>query len=132
MTKHIDDIDRAECLRLLRKGVLGRIVYTVNALPAIQPVNYVVDGESIVIRTASASKLAMAGRREIVAFEVDDIDDDIGTGWSVVVTGQAGPVSERGEISRIDLLPLRSWAVTESGRYVRISCELVTGRRIID
>lgn len=128
----VEELDRAECLRLLRKSSLGRLVFTINALPAVQPVNYVLDDESIVIRTESTSKLAAAGRRDIVAFEVDDIDDVLGTGWSVAVTGQARAITEPGEIERVSKLPLHSWALDERGRYVRISCELVTGRRLVD
>lgn len=130
MTPRLEELDRAECLRLLRKSALGRLVYTVNALPAVQPVNYVLDEESIVIRTESASKLAIAGRHEIVAFEVDEIDDSTGTGWSVVVTGRARAVTDPDEIERAGKLPLHSWALDGRGRFVRISCELITGRRL--
>jgi nitroimidazol reductase NimA-like FMN-containing flavoprotein (pyridoxamine 5'-phosphate oxidase superfamily) len=128
MAKQVDDIERTECLRLLRKGTLGRIVYTVDALPAVRPVNYVLEDESIVIRTDSASKLAGGARPEIVAFEVDDIDDKTGAGWSVVVTGPARAITDEGEIARVSKLPLHPWVVDGDGRYVRISCEIVAGR----
>lgn len=43
---HILD-DRAECLSLLRTVPVGRIVFTECALPAIQPVNFTLDGASL-------------------------------------------------------------------------------------
>lgn len=129
-TERVEILDREECLRLLRSTAVGRIVFTANALPAVQPVNYTVDGGAIVIRTESTSKLAVAGRRDIVAFELDDIDPLSGAGWSVVVTGQASEVVAPVDIARVAALPLRSWVPDGAGRYVRISCDIVTGRRI--
>jgi hypothetical protein len=43
----------------------------------VRPVNFCLDGDDIVIRTAAGSKLAAATRRAVVAFEVDD-----STRWS--------------------------------------------------
>ncbi|MCA1836649.1 MAG: pyridoxamine 5'-phosphate oxidase family protein, partial [Actinobacteria bacterium] len=40
----LDSAGRAECLRLLRTGSVGRIVFTEQALPAIQPVNFTIEG----------------------------------------------------------------------------------------
>ena len=64
----------AECQRLLGTVSIGRIVFTVGALPAVHPVNFVVDGDEILFRTNSATKLAAATRNAIVAFEVDAFD----------------------------------------------------------
>lgn len=110
---------------------MGRIVYTANAMPAITPVNYLVDGESILIRTASTNKLAAAGRHEIVAFEADQIDPERSAGWSVVVTGRASEVTDPAELGRIASLPLHSWVLDGTGgRYIRINTDVVTGRRV--
>jgi len=56
----------AECQRLLETVAIGRIVFTVGALPAVHPVNFVVDGDEILLRTNSATKLAAATRNAIV------------------------------------------------------------------
>lgn len=109
---------------------VGRIVYTVDAMPAITPVNYVVDGESILIRTASTNKLAAAGRNEIVAFEADRIDPQRRAGWSVVITGRASEITDPTDLARVGALPLRSWVLDGTGRYIRIHTDLVTGRRL--
>jgi uncharacterized protein len=128
----LDLLDREECLRLLRCAPVGRIVYTANALPAVQPVNYVLDGETIVIRTESRSNLAAAGRHDVVAFEVDDIDPVRGTGWSVVVTGRAREVTGSAAVARLTALPLHPWTLDGPCRFVQISCEIVTGHRLTD
>ncbi len=128
----LDLLDRAECMRLLRRAPVGRIIYTANALPAVQPVNYVLDGETIVIRTESRSNLAAAGRHDVVAFEVDEIDPVRGTGWSVVVTGRAREVTGSAAMARVMALPLPPWTLDLPCRFVKISCEIVTGHRLTD
>ncbi|HVX43841.1 MAG TPA: pyridoxamine 5'-phosphate oxidase family protein [Mycobacteriales bacterium] len=126
----LDVIDREHCMRLLARHPLGRILYTNGALPAIQPVNYALDGNSIVVRTESESKLAAAGRGQVVAFEIDDIDTDHGSGWSVVVTGRATTIASEHELARAQELPIPAWFVPDQPHFIRIQCELVTGRRL--
>lgn len=41
-----EQLDRSEALRLLGTVPLGRIVFTHQALPAIRPVNHVVEGRT--------------------------------------------------------------------------------------
>jgi nitroimidazol reductase NimA-like FMN-containing flavoprotein (pyridoxamine 5'-phosphate oxidase superfamily) len=125
---HLVILDREHCLQLLAAHAFGRILYTAGALPAIQPVDYVLDGNHIVIRTDHLPKLAVAGRQEVVAFEIDDIDPDRGSGWSVVVTGHATEIVGGPELTRARALPLSAWSRGAS-RYLQISCDLVAGRR---
>ncbi|MEV4399798.1 pyridoxamine 5'-phosphate oxidase family protein [Nonomuraea sp. NPDC049607] len=67
-------LSEEECFLLLSSVPIGRIVFTDRALPAVQPVNFCLDGRSIVIRAVTGSKLAAATRRAVVAFEADDFD----------------------------------------------------------
>jgi uncharacterized protein len=126
----LEVLGRQECLALLGVAVIGRIVFTDRALPAVRPVNFVLSGGDIVIRTGPGSKLAAAARDAVVAFEVDDFDAVSGTGWSVVVTGQARVVAGAGELDRLRALPLWVWAPGERGHFLAIRPELICGRRI--
>jgi nitroimidazol reductase NimA-like FMN-containing flavoprotein (pyridoxamine 5'-phosphate oxidase superfamily) len=126
----LEILERADCLRLLASVPLGRVVFTDRALPAIQPVNFVLDGEDIIIRTSTGSKLGMALRGTIVAFEVDDFDPAGRTGWSVTLVGQARPVDDPNEIARLSRLRPRPWTPGPSDRFVRICGNDLAGRRI--
>src|SRR5215213_11640787 len=86
------ELTRTECLRLLAGGVIGRIICTDGALPTAQPVNYLLDGEEIIFRTANGSKLAAATRHAVVGFQVDEIDPRTRTGWSVLGVGEANEI----------------------------------------
>src|SRR6187401_2874753 len=56
----LEVLDRAECLRLLSTATLGRIGVQYGALPTVLPVNFVLDGCDIVIRTGRGTKLDAA------------------------------------------------------------------------
>jgi nitroimidazol reductase NimA-like FMN-containing flavoprotein (pyridoxamine 5'-phosphate oxidase superfamily) len=78
-----------ECLDRLRIGSIGRIAVTHRALPAIVPVNYVLSGSRVMFRTEPGGMLARACAGTVVAFEVDELDPEGRSGWSVLVVGQA-------------------------------------------
>ncbi|MEV0406731.1 pyridoxamine 5'-phosphate oxidase family protein [Actinoallomurus sp. NPDC050550] len=126
----LEILSEEECRRLITAAPLGRIVFTERALPAIQPVNFAVSDGEVIIRTSSGSKLAAAARNTVVAFEVDEFDPAIHTGWSVVLVGHARVVSENGELSHLRSLPLRTWTPNEHDHYIAIRPELISGRRL--
>jgi nitroimidazol reductase NimA-like FMN-containing flavoprotein (pyridoxamine 5'-phosphate oxidase superfamily) len=123
------EMSREECLRRLRSGRIGRVAVTHRALPAIVPVNYVVD-RGILFRTTEDGMLDRACRGQVVAFEVDDLADDGTSGWSVLVVGVADGLegSERVRAMSSGLVSARSIA-TE--RFVRITIADVTGRELL-
>ena len=120
-------LSRGECLRLLGTMPIGRIVYTRQALPAVEVVNFaLVDGE-IAFRTSAEGKLAAAIRGAVVAFEADNVDLGSHVGWSVTVVGQArvvtGPQADR--IMRTALTP---WAPGPHAHFICITPTMVNGR----
>ncbi|GAA2319221.1 pyridoxamine 5'-phosphate oxidase family protein [Nonomuraea roseoviolacea subsp. roseoviolacea] len=119
-----------ECFDLLSTAPIGRIVFTDRALPAVQPVNFHLDGRTIVIRTSTGSKLAAATRRAVVAFEADEFDHERRTGWSVTAVGQAREVSDPAEIDRLAALPMTTWAPGSRDHYIVVEAEHISGRRI--
>ncbi|UXY31851.1 pyridoxamine 5'-phosphate oxidase family protein [Streptomyces sp. HUAS TT20] len=124
-------LDRPECLRLLGKVPIGRVVYTRKALPAVLPVNFSVDADSaVVLFTSSGSDLVRAIDGVVVAFEVDDFRAETQSGWSVVVTGRAGIVTDPAEHERLSRTGPRSWMPVRDGVFVRIESEIVTGREL--
>jgi nitroimidazol reductase NimA-like FMN-containing flavoprotein (pyridoxamine 5'-phosphate oxidase superfamily) len=123
-------LSREECLSLLATMPVGRLVFTDRALPAVVPVNFVLSGKHIVLRTGATSSLAAGVRGSVVAFEVDRIDPAGHRGWSVTVVGRAEHVTDPDWIARLEQLPLLSWAGNELEQFVVITVELVNGRRV--
>ena len=126
----LEHLSPDECMRLMGSVPVGRIVYTRQALPAVELVNFaLVDGD-IVVRTSAEGKLAAATRGAVVAFEADTVDLDVHAGWSVTIVGQARAVTDVEEISRLERVALTSWVPGQSGHFIRISPAIVNGRRV--
>lgn len=129
-SERIHVLDVAACYELLRTDTVGRIVYTQAALPAVRPITYSLDGHHIVFRTRPDSALAHSVSGQVVAFEVDQLDRETRTGWSVVVTGVAEPLESPSDLARAAGLQLAPWAGGERELFLSITPGLVTGRRI--
>lgn len=119
-----------ECWRLLSLVGVGRVGVLVDSAPEIYPVNHVVDRETIVFRTDEGTKLLGLRRSPSVCYEVDGIDFEDRTGWSVLVKGRAVVIADPGELLRAAELPLCFWAVGPKPNWIRIVPDEVTGRRI--
>ncbi len=124
------ELGREECLELLGGVAFGRVGFTRQALPVIRPVNHLVDGDTVVIRTHPGSALARHTTvDEVVVYEADDLDPYTRTGWSVMVTGRARLVTAEWEAARYRAL-LVPWTDRDVDEIVRIQSDLVTGFRL--
>ncbi|WP_230193612.1 pyridoxamine 5'-phosphate oxidase family protein [Streptomyces sp. NBC_00080] len=122
-------LDRQECLRLLARAPVGRVVYTRQALPAVLPVNFALDSDaSVLLYTSAGSDLVRAIAGVVVAFEADEYHPADRSGWSVVVTGRATVVTDPAEQQRLSQTGPHSWMPVQDGVFVRIESEIVTGR----
>jgi nitroimidazol reductase NimA-like FMN-containing flavoprotein (pyridoxamine 5'-phosphate oxidase superfamily) len=121
----IDMIDSDECLRLLRSRRVGRLGIVVGGEPLILPVNYAVTGATIVFRSAPGSKLDM-GPRAPACFEVDEFDESMSAGWSVLIAGRLEEI-DAGEVAGTAVTP---WAPGERDHWMRLVPRRVTGRRV--
>ena len=119
-----------ECLRLMASVPVGRIIYTRQAMPAVELVNFALDHGDIIIRTDHSGKLAAATRGSVVAFEADSLDPSGQAGWSVTVIGQSHEVTDAEEISRLEQLGLSSWAPGDHERFIRISPGILSGGQL--
>jgi nitroimidazol reductase NimA-like FMN-containing flavoprotein (pyridoxamine 5'-phosphate oxidase superfamily) len=115
-----------ECRERLAQQELGRLVTHVGNVLDIFPVNYVLDDETIVFRTAEGSKLVELTVNDEVLFEVDDHTDT--DAWSVVVRGRAHRLTTSAEVAAADALPLAPWIPTLKYNYVRVEPKSMTGR----
>jgi uncharacterized protein len=124
------ELAKSECFALLSGKRLGRVAVVDDQGPVVFPVNFALDRHMVVFRTGEGTKLDAATRGGRVAFEVDGTDEAAGTGWSVVIRGEAVEVTDPTELARLRKLRLDPWAPGARNRYVRILPAKLTGRRI--
>jgi hypothetical protein len=107
-------------------------VFTQHAMPAIRPVNHLVDDETIIIRSHLGSAItghAAAGDGAVVCYEADEIDPVRHTGWSVIATGMAALVRDPVAIARYQQL-LEPWVGQQMDHVIAITPRDITGLRI--
>jgi nitroimidazol reductase NimA-like FMN-containing flavoprotein (pyridoxamine 5'-phosphate oxidase superfamily) len=130
--QELETLDREQCLELLQTVRVGRLVFTEDALPAVQPVNFRLCRDNVVIRVAGGAKLAAAARNFVVAFQADELDSDLRMGWSVTVVGHAQRITDVDELVEVSGTFLQPWVEGQRDHFVRIRTEKVTGRRLCE
>ena len=128
--QELEVLGRQQCLALLETVQVGRLVFTEDALPAVQPVNFRLRGDDVVIRVAGGTKLAAAARNFVVAFQADELDPDLRTGWSVTVVGHAQRITDVDELVEVSGTFIQPWVDGRRDHFIRIRTERVTGRRL--
>ena len=63
------------------------------------------------------------------AFEIDGIDEGSRTGWSVIILGVTGELTDQSVIARLDGLGIRPWEPGEKPHRMQIRAWTVSGRR---
>jgi nitroimidazol reductase NimA-like FMN-containing flavoprotein (pyridoxamine 5'-phosphate oxidase superfamily) len=125
----VQNLEHHGCWAMLRTVSVGRLAVMADGRPDIFPINYTVDGGTLVFRTGEGTKLAGASKSAPVALEADGVDPDSGLAWSVVAKGTSDVVSgtEQGDGHRPAApLPL---AGGKRDAFVRIMPDRLTRRR---
>jgi hypothetical protein len=121
----MEDLSRQECWQLLAGRSIGRLaVISDDDLPFVVPVNYALDGESVVFRSDFGTKFD-ATQRHPVAFQVDSIDEHHRAGWTVLIQGIAHEMTPQ-EAAHLTLEP---WTGTKQ-RWLRVVPRHLSGRRL--
>ena len=132
----LEELTEAESLRLIEQAEVGRIGFSGRYGPVVIPVNYKIIDGAVVFRTAVGSPLGEDLRTGIadaeykVAFEIDAVDPDSRTGWSVMIQGAAHHVDDEQERAALREAGIQPWAGGERDHFVRIKPTMISGRRI--
>ncbi|HEX2856565.1 MAG TPA: pyridoxamine 5'-phosphate oxidase family protein [Propionibacteriaceae bacterium] len=122
-------LDESECVELLRSQLVGRVAFTDPSLGGagavtVLPVAYTVVGDSLIGIVTGAggilSSLRTPGRP--VGFEIDDVDVETATGWSVLASCHTELI-DHGLVAS-----LRPWAGGERDLPIGLRIERLTGR----
>lgn len=125
-------LDEQECFDLVQAQTVGRLGFVADGRVQVIPVNYLLDGRSVVIRTAAGGLLTrVSAEVAAVAFEVDHHANTGGYGWSVLLNGQLATMTES-EMAEVEgsarVVP---WAGSDRSTPLRFSIATVTGREVV-
>lgn len=124
-------LTKQECLDLLQASTVGRLGFMGHDGIKILPVNYVIVGNDVIIRTNPSGAIAApAEDDQEVAFEVDYHNPVGGYGWDVLLNG---PITALADAELQELhLPSRAvpWAGGDRTLHLRFTPLRVDGRRV--
>ncbi len=107
---------------------MGRIVYSKNALPAVEPVRFTLDDGLVFAAVSSDSVLPAAVHQSIVAFQADQFGEGP-EHWAVTVVGHAQALSDPADIAKLRTMGLTSWTPSGRDQFLHVRPGVVTGQR---
>ena len=127
----MDELSTLECRDLLGTQEVGRVAVCTPQGPQIMPVNYVVDGASLIFRTSPYGVLGRHAWNSQIAFQIDHVDTETRSGWSVLATGSGEMIEDAEELAVVRAFRNpQPWASGSRLLYVRLAWDELTGRRI--
>ena len=124
------ELSEAECKEFLEQHSAGRIGFMAPEGPQILPVTYQYRNGNIIFRTSPAGPLADLVRRTSVAFEIDGIDEQDKSGWSVLVLGFAEAMAHNYLLTSAWETGPVPWADGIRNLFIEIKPRKISGRAV--
>jgi nitroimidazol reductase NimA-like FMN-containing flavoprotein (pyridoxamine 5'-phosphate oxidase superfamily) len=125
--RRLEQLPVAECWELLTHAEVGRVAMVSAGRLEIVPVNFLIDGFTLLFRTSVSSMLAHAAAHSApLVMEADRLEPALRVGWSVVVHGYGALCADEPELAELP------WPTDLAGGkvVVRLTPTMVSGRRI--
>lgn len=125
-------LDDKQCRDLLAAHHVGRIAWQAADGPLVLPVTYVYRDECVVFRTSPYGVISELIRPTDVALQIDGLDEQHRSGWSVLVQGRAEAVAEPADLVNLWTVDgLVPWAPGVRNLFIRVRPRRVTGRVLV-
>lgn len=126
-----EDLGLDDCWQLLESKETGRIAFTDDSRIHVFPVNHVVRDRTLYFRTSAYGAIGSSLRDRQASFEVDEFDDFLEAGWSVLASGRAYPVEDPGLLAVLwSSDPPEPWAGGVRTLFICLEPDRVTGRNV--
>lgn len=124
------ELSEAECKEILAQHTAGRVGFVAPDGPQILPVTYQYRNGSVVFRTSPVGVLSGLVRRTSVAFEIDGIDEQDKSGWSVLVLGFAEAMAHNYLLASAWETGPVPWADGIRNLFIEIKPRKISGRAV--
>jgi nitroimidazol reductase NimA-like FMN-containing flavoprotein (pyridoxamine 5'-phosphate oxidase superfamily) len=129
-TSDLVELSETDCRKLLAEHTAGRIGFMTGDGPLILPVTYQYRNGSVIFRTSPVGPLAALVRRTSVAFEIDEINEQSRSGWSVLVLGFAEAMAHNYLLTSAWETGPVPWADGVRNLFVEIKPRKISGRAV--
>lgn len=129
-TGNFGELSETDCQELLAQHTAGRVGFIASEGPQILPVTYQYRTGSVIFRTSPSGPMAGLARRTSVAFEIDTIDEQNKSGWSVLVVGFAEAITHGHLLTSAWESGPVPWADGTRNLVIEITPRKITGRTV--
>ncbi|WP_270887559.1 pyridoxamine 5'-phosphate oxidase family protein [Pedococcus sp. 5OH_020] len=129
-TGNLAELSETDCRDLLAQHTVGRVGFVAAEGPQILPVTYQYRTGSVIFRTSRYGPLAGLARRTPVAFEIDGIDEQDKSGWSVLVLGFAEAIAHDHLLTSAWETGPVPWADGVRNLFIEIKPRKISGRSV--
>jgi nitroimidazol reductase NimA-like FMN-containing flavoprotein (pyridoxamine 5'-phosphate oxidase superfamily) len=130
LTGSFTELSEHDCKALLTQHTAGRVGFMAGDGPQILPVTYQYRNGSVIFRTSPVGPLAGLVRRTSVAFEIDNIDEEAKSGWSVLVLGFAEALTDDYLLTSAWETGPVPWADGVRNLFIEIKPRRISGRAV--
>ena len=125
------DLEEDVCRQMLSGSRFGRVAFDDADGPVALPINALFAHDRVLFRTLPESLIDRAVRGGgRFAYEVDHADSVAESGWSVLVRGPAGRVTDAAILAAVADTDVHPWAPAARNLWIEIRAEQITGRVI--
>jgi nitroimidazol reductase NimA-like FMN-containing flavoprotein (pyridoxamine 5'-phosphate oxidase superfamily) len=118
------------CWELLPDSGLGRLAWAnPDGRILVVPVNYGRDGHTIIVRTGDTELLDRARTGTRAAFQVDELEQGLRSGWTILINGTLSEVDDVDRAERLARL-VDPWLREPRPHVLLLRATQVTGRRV--
>jgi nitroimidazol reductase NimA-like FMN-containing flavoprotein (pyridoxamine 5'-phosphate oxidase superfamily) len=129
-TEGLAALDESACWELLPDSGVGRLAWTSpGGRILVVPVNYGRDGHTIIVRTGDTELLERARTGSRVAFQVDELERGLRSGWTILFDGTLTEVDDVDLAERLARL-VDPWLREPRPYVLLLRATQVTGRRL--
>jgi hypothetical protein len=129
-TGNFAELSETDCKDLLVRHTAGRVGFMAPDGPQILPVTYQYRTDTVMFRTSPFGPMAGLVRRTSVAFEIDAIDEENKSGWSVLVVGFTGALTHSRLLKSAWESGPVPWADGARNLFIEITPRKITGRTV--
>jgi nitroimidazol reductase NimA-like FMN-containing flavoprotein (pyridoxamine 5'-phosphate oxidase superfamily) len=130
-TREFVEMAERRCRELLGSTQVGRLAWQSADGLQILPVSYVYHQGDVVFRTSPSGALSHLVRPTEVVMEVDDLDQTLRTGWSVVVHGRTAALADPVTLGRASTVDVPTpWAPGGRDLFIQITPTRISGRSL--
>ena len=126
-----ENLEAVECWRLVGEHGIGRVVFEGDMRTEVVPTRYDARSRTAYFRAPTYGELARRVHRRTASLQVDDIDEQSFTGWSIVMAGTAPRVDDAATIGSLGSVGRpRPWVPGPETQWIALPVDTVRGQRV--